>query len=355
VSTLPSIKQLSTAQFFFRADANIQIGSGHIVRCRILARELKKMNRKSAFIIKSSDKKFENELQQEGFEVYRIYQKDDETIQILNLVNSSGEEKKMLVIDSDETLLHEENFQLRCINNAVLLMHIIFLNEHKYRSHIVHNQNPIALENRLETESYTRKLLGLKYVILDRSFEGENIRSEAKDAIFISFGGSDKPNRTLFLLKALNGLNIDIDKVIIVIGLMYPFKNELECFLKTEFRYGFEVYQNTSEMSKLMAKSMFGFTSGGFATWELGVFKAKSSIISYTEREEISAEFLHKKKLGYHIGNIKNLSLEQLQKQLVFLMKDEILPQNAERLYQQLDVNGRIKVVNEMIKVVDSF
>lgn len=349
------MEQLNKVQFFFRADANIQIGSGHIVRCRILARELKRLNRASAFIIKNTDKKFQEELQKEGFKVYCLNQKDDETSQILHLINSSHEEKKMLVIDSDETLLHQEKFQLQCINQHVLLMHIIFLNEHKYYSHIVHNQNPIALENNLNIQSNTRTLTGLAYVILDPSFDREPIQSKSKKAIFTSFGGSDKPNRTLFLLKALNELNINIDKVIIVLGLMYPFKDELNCFLQTNFKYKYEVHQNTTEMSKLMSQSTFGFTSGGFTIWELGVYKVKSAIISYTEREEISADFLHKKQLSYHIGNIKNLSLEQLQKQLAFLFEDQILAQNAERLYKKLDVNGRIKVVDEMITTVDYF
>jgi spore coat polysaccharide biosynthesis predicted glycosyltransferase SpsG len=341
------------ATFFFRADANQQIGSGHIIRCRILARELQKLHFTSVFIINNTDETFKTELIKEGFPVCSVNNKKDETKQIINIINSSMQAKKMLVIDSDEPLLHQKEFQLRCINNNILLMHIVFNNEYTYYSHIVHNQNPIALEKKFSIQPYTKTLLGLKYVILDPSFQNKAYQPKLQNVIFISFGGSDKPNRTLALLKAVNDLNVKMDKVIIVLGLMYAFKKELENFLRTDFRYKYELHQNTNDINSLMEQSSIGITSGGFTIWELGVLKVKTAIISYTDREQITASYLHEKKLSYYIGNIKNLNHEQLKDKLNFLLPDESLETNAERLFNLLNPKGRITVIAEMIKMVN--
>jgi spore coat polysaccharide biosynthesis predicted glycosyltransferase SpsG len=339
--------------FFFRADANQQIGSGHIIRCRILARELRNFNYTSAFIIKNTDEKFKTELIKEGFSVYAINNSEDDTKQIIDIINSSSQAKKMLVIDSDEPLLHQKEFQLNCISNGILLMHIVFTNEYTYYSHIVHNQNPIALEKKFDIQPYTKTLFGLNYVILDPSFQNTGHHPKPQNIIFISFGGSDKPNRTLALLKVLNDSNFKIDKAIIILGLIYPFRKELEYFLQNDFQYKYELHQNTNKISSLMEQSSVGITSGGFTIWELGLFNIKTAIISYTEREQITASYLDEKKLSCHIGNIKTLSYEQFKHKLNFVLHDESLERNADRLFNLLNPNGRIIVTEEMIKMVN--
>ena len=59
-------------QFFFRTDASIQMGTGHVMRCLNLASELKIFNSEIYFIVRSLDGNLNNRIEDLGYKVFLL-------------------------------------------------------------------------------------------------------------------------------------------------------------------------------------------------------------------------------------------------------------------------------------------
>ena len=59
--------------FIFRVDSSSQIGSGHIVRCLTLAKELKKRDYKCKFICRDHNNNLIKKIKKENFEVVTLF------------------------------------------------------------------------------------------------------------------------------------------------------------------------------------------------------------------------------------------------------------------------------------------
>ena len=57
---------------FFRTDASIQMGTGHVMRCLNLASELKIFNSEIYFIVRSLDGNLNNRIEDLGYKVFLL-------------------------------------------------------------------------------------------------------------------------------------------------------------------------------------------------------------------------------------------------------------------------------------------
>ena len=232
-------------------------------------------------------------------------------------------------------------------------MYIAFSDRYYYEAHIIHNQNPRALELDYKTAAHTQRLLGLDYVILDKAFDAalkKNTPIPYEKPILITFGGSDEPGRTLFLLEVLDSIPLPGAHFIIVLGSLYKEKDRLLSFLETNFRYPHELHIDTHKMAELMGKSKIAFTSGGLTAWELAVFGIPNAIISFSPRERISAEYLDRVRLARHIGPFEEGHLPALRSEIITYM--EHMDWQKERTPNPLvNINGKKRVAAEIAKL----
>ena len=338
------------AKAVFITQCNVSVGTGHLKRCLVLAEELQLLNIAPLFwLVDSSPGRL---LEQPGHS-YKLLSLDDSLASIQEITNTPDADEYIIIVDCDIESLHGEGLQRSIIQKGAKLMYIAFSDRYYYEAHIIHNQNPRALELDYKTAAHTQRLLGLDYVILDKAFDvalKKNTPIPYEKPILITFGGSDEPGRTLFLLEVLDSIPLPGAHFIIVLGSLYKEKDRLLSFLETNFRYPHELHIDTHKMAELMGKSKIAFTSGGLTAWELAVFGIPNAIISFSPRERISAEYLDRVRLARHIGPFEEGHLPALRSEIITYM--EHMDWQKERTPNPLvNINGKKRVAAEIAKL----
>lgn len=338
---------------YIRVDANNLIGIGHLVRTEILADKLAEKGIRIIFLCHTIPETYKKKLVKKKYIIKYIEQIDKELLQITDILNNS--QNNLLITDSDKDEFYTKDFQLGIKNIGTKLMIITFFHRYRFYADIILNQNIMALSQQYSCEDYTVKLLGLKNVILNDVYReiSKNLNKFKTNlpnkTVLITFGGVDKPNRTKVIYQLLQNIKQKPDKIIIVLGLMYKYKKELEEIIK-QSKIETEMYQNTPKMPYLLAESDVVFNSGGLSVWEAGVFKSLNIIIGYSDREKTGGKFLHEEELAIYLGNEKSLSsnraVEKIEKILETDPSDII-----KNLYTKIDVNGIYNVVKEILKL----
>lgn len=338
---------------FIRVDANKKIGTGHLVRTKILADELVKNNYKINFLCKTIPDEYLEILKSSGYNVLILDNLGSEQKHILNIINQNY--KNILIIDSDIDEFYTKEFQLSIRENGINLMIITFLHQYHFYADIILNQNIMALSQNYSTEDYTIKLLGPKNVILNNDYRiiSENLKNHKTNltnkTVLLTFGGVDEPDRTSFVYKSLTQSKQQPDKIIIVLGAMYKSKKNLNRIInKSPIKT--EIYQNTPKMAYLLAESDVVFNSGGLTVWEAGVLKSLNIIIGFSERERIGGKFIGDNKLGIYLGIKEDYNIKKLSKKI-----DEILISDnlnlVRNLFNKIDVTGiknSVKTINKI-------
>ncbi len=339
---------------FFRVNANRKIGSGHFIRCRLLAEKLERKGIKAFFIYNELPENYLKEVKDKGFGVFEIENVVNETEKLIGIIKKANCEKSILITDSDKKIFYSKEFQLRVRENNIVLMTITFYADTHFYSDFILNQNIMAPSLEYSTEPYTEKLLGTRFVVLDPRYseiavQNENWESK-NNVVLISFGGVDKPDRTGFVYEALQEFSGVIDKIIVVTGALYQNQNNLEKLI-SQSKIDTELYRNTNRMPFLMAESKYAFTSGGLTAWELGVTKTLNIIIAESEREFLSGKFLGENGYCYFLGKINEVSVDKLKESFnVILSNANNNKIMVEKLFAEIDPYGTEKVVEKIVQ-----
>ena len=330
---------------FFRVDANVNIGMGHARRCLIIAKEIKKNSEITDvfFISKSLPESFQNELKQNDIRI--IYYSAPNIGELAFITKAiTIKNKPALIIDSYQKDFYNENFQKEILTKVSKLVYIVLDNKCHYYAHILHNQNPLALTMQYETESYTKKLFGLKYLIIDEEFRRisktstpQNIKKQNNIAL-ITFGGSDPYNLTIKTIKALDRIKSKFKKVIVVVGEMYPFGEDLKKTINSS-SLNIELYKNTHEIQKLMLLCNVAFIPGGITTWELGALGIPVIILPFGEKVRAVARLLDSLNFAQYVEDPLNLTDTVLSEKIEELMKNSMY-EHAKALKAEIDVDG---------------
>jgi UDP-2,4-diacetamido-2,4,6-trideoxy-beta-L-altropyranose hydrolase len=336
-------------RIFFRTDANTRIGYGHLSRCLILADELARSGWSITFLLRRTDNSARKEILDKDYGVFDLAKGSPR--EIIDRLADQDPESGVLVFDTDEKVYYEPENQQAFLNHGLKLVFFTFWDNHEYLAHIIINQNPMSLERKYKTADYTRKLLGPAYMIFSDDMV-ETSRSGKKNgdssrSLLLAFGGSDQPDRTLKTLKALQKVDLDITMIHIVTGSLYPHEQRLNEFL-AKFRYPCRLYRQTRDMPAIMASADLALCAGGLTLWELALFEVPTAIISWSDREYLTAEYLDRTGLGFHLGSIKNLKPVELSGKIVNFAGNREAGSRIRALRSRIDVEGKKKIAKEI-------
>lgn len=341
-------------QAFFRVDASREIGTGHLFRCRLLARRLRKQGASATFLTGTTHSSLLRELEMEGFEVYTLAaQEAIDPDGILARIGNRKSQGGILVIDSDLPSFYATGFQHRIRQSGLRLMMIAFRHDCQFVADLVHNQNLLALEHDYAVEPHTTLLLGPRYAILADAFQ--RLARERRDiprqveTVLVSFGGADSTNQTRRVIAALAAMEAAPRRIIVVVGALYAHTSELEELL-SQAQLNAEIHINTSEMPGLMARSDLAITSGGLTVWELACVGTPNVVISTSEPERQTGLLLRKRESCLYLGHHDRISQDQISGALSALMSDQEQRQRMSYSGKRLvDGQGTERVVDHMV------
>ena len=248
-----------------RADANAQLGAGHVMRCLALAEVLRSRGEQVAFITDAPAL-----VERRGFGV-----------------TQDAGDARWLVVDHyalDEAWERAQHVRVMAIDDLA-------------RSHacdVLLDQNPLdAGRYHGKVPATCTQLLGLQYALLRAEFIGREPRRAPIESVMLAFGGADAPNETAKALAAVRDRGL---RVRIVTGALNPNLRTLER------AGGAELCVDVDNMAELLADTDLVLGACGSAQWERFCVGVPSIVATLAANQEPVASELARRELVRHVG-----------------------------------------------------
>ncbi|MFW2176557.1 MULTISPECIES: UDP-2,4-diacetamido-2,4,6-trideoxy-beta-L-altropyranose hydrolase [unclassified Moraxella] len=332
-------------RFVIRADASLQIGSGHIMRCLTLADRLRQQGHTVSFICREHAGHLADFITQKGFDVQLLakpvphaFAKNHPHSEWLGVSESddfaecqpilTALQPDWLVIDHYAIGKTWEQQAKQFLPNVKILA-IDDLADREHDCEILLDQNfgRKADDYQNLVPSHCQLLLGTRYTLLREEFSEwrEFSLSRRKHLtksknILISLGGVDKDNITLKILQSLakstqpsfnvTSVNIPVLNVTVVMGKTAPHSQIVQAFAKTA-PFPCEVLVNVSNMAELMVNADIAIGASGSTTWERCCLGLPMVLLVLADNQKVIAEALAQQNVVKVVSDIAKLD-EQL-------------------------------------------
>lgn len=328
----------------FRADASVQIGTGHVMRCLTLADALRAHGHECLFICRDHPGNLSDLIDQYGFDLHLLSQQpsairgvDDEddftpryaqwlgvsweqdAEQTLNVLN--GKKTDWLVVDHYGLDAHWER-QIAAHVNKIMVIDDVANRAHECQLLLDQNLGRKAQDyNGLVPAACTR-LIGPHYALLRPEFTEfreaslERRRIPKLGRILITLGGVDKDNVTGQVLDALAKSSLPQETELdIVMGASAPALETVR--LQSEaLPFRTTVSVNVSDMAERMYMADLCIGAAGSTSWERCCLGLPSIMVVLAENQREIARALE------HSGAAYLLNKEDLSVHLVPLLDE---------------------------------
>ena len=310
----------TTPSVLIRVDASLRIGSGHLIRCRNLARGLRSRGIDVLFICRChydsihaslldgefsllelpsfvSDSQIDRKLS--GYENWLGCSEPHDASDFWDAITSAGFTRiKACVIDHYALGEGWENFVRKRLPNATFLV----LDDLANRSHdsdwLIDASRPnsdAASEYRELLSGHTKLLTGAYYALLSHDYSLLAPITPARRRlrrILIFFGGIDDKNFTALALSALSHPDLQSIDVDVVLGLSSP---HLETISQAACSMpNVRIHVGLPSLSALMIKADLSIGAAGITSWERACLGLPAVVIPVAKNQECGAYELHR-------------------------------------------------------------
>ena len=363
--------------FAIRADASIQIGSGHIIRCLSIADQLKSQGHKCFFISRNHVGNLTEFVSQRGYQTYILENTQDYTVTRFN-----NEYQKWLCVSEDYDAEQTKNviaiqnqfvdwiivdhyglseqWEVYLRGSAKHILVIDDLANRKHNADIILDCGVINLESDYKklNRGDVKILIGPKYALLRPEFsqfrahihvsEIDQKRSPLK--LLINLGGVDKDNLTAQILDIFDNSILPYDtKLTVVMGLNAPWKNSV-IEKARQIKYSTQVLVNVSNMAELMVNHDLAIGAAGSTAWERCCLGLPTIMICMADNQKMIAKGLQ------DLGVTISLSQEEITTYLQEILQEITLTQLIEMREKALKITEGVGVdllINEILQMSD--
>jgi UDP-2,4-diacetamido-2,4,6-trideoxy-beta-L-altropyranose hydrolase len=274
----------------FRADASLDIGTGHVMRCLTLADALRERGAQCLFISRAHQGNLLAQIRQRGFEVVELqttasfqpeaqpahaawlgsHWQDDaqQTLQAL-----TGQALDWLVVDHYALDVRWEQ-ALRAHVSKLLIIDDLADRTHDCDVLLDQNLGRKAEDYATRVPAACKLLIGPAYALLRPEFALVREQSLARRQqlslrhLLISLGGVDRDSITLKVLDALQQSSLPPNcRITVVMGEQAPGLHSVQQ-QATKMQWATEVQVNVRDMAALMANSDLAIGAAGTTAWE---------------------------------------------------------------------------------------
>ncbi|MBX7199603.1 MAG: UDP-2,4-diacetamido-2,4,6-trideoxy-beta-L-altropyranose hydrolase [Rhodospirillaceae bacterium] len=326
-----------------RADASAQIGSGHVVRCRTLARVLAQRGAEITFVSRDCPGNMLAALRAEGWTVRALpaaiageNADSDATAAAL-----AGENADWLIVDHYGLGV---DWQKHMRPHAERIMAIDDMANRRHDCDLLMDQNfslnPAARYQGL-VPATAQLCLGPRYALLGGDYAALPYRpavAQPVKRILVSFGGADLADMTGRALAALSAPEFDGIQVDLVAGPSYPHRARLETAAAR--RAGTTVLGPQPTLAGLLGAADVAIGAGGGTTWERARAGAPAVVITLADNQVPATRDLAAAGALIYAGAAENLSADALRDRLRGLLADPDARQRMTEAGQRM-VDGR--------------
>lgn len=284
-----------------RADASIEIGSGHLMRCLTLADQLRSKGASVAFVCRDLPGALFELLQNQGYP-YAALPKEDSPSQASDAEQTREACRKMFPAGFDWIVV--DHYGLNAIwehmmrSEARKIMVIDDLANRPHDCDLLLDQNYYRdLERRYRglVPDACVNLLGPSYVLLRQEFVDARVRLRARDGhvrrIMVFFGGSDPSNQTKKTLDAISMLSRPDIKVDVIVGASNPRQDEIRAICQQ--RRNVQYHCQIKNMAELISLADVAIGAGGATTWERSILGLPTLTVVFADNQLETTKDLH--------------------------------------------------------------
>ncbi len=336
----------------FRADASVDIGTGHVVRCLTLANRLAQAGMAVTFACRSLPGDMNHWIAEQGFGLL-AWEDDNPAALPASLIQYLQQRRPdWLVVDHYQLDAAWEG-SLRDSVGKILVIDDLANRHHD--CDLLLDQNYFARpEDRYQglIPSTTRCLLGPMYALLRPEFAA--IRSEllatgrrqqaALKRIQVCFGGSDPTGETQKVLGALAELQLPDCDLDVIVGASNPARAAIEA--RCQNQPGWHFHCQTPHMARLMAQADLAIGAGGTTTWERLCLGLPAIVIAVADNQRQISQEVADAGAQLYLGTSGTVSPEQIaQSVLTFARNPALLKPYSDNGLRLVDGGGTHRIL----------
>ena len=339
-------------RILIRCDASLSIGSGHVMRCRNLARLLQQRGAEVSFICRKQPGDLihllENEfsvlklpeqslLDCKGLQERQLYEawlgcsQEQDAVDCLSALSQANMTKaSWLVVDHYGLDAKWEVQLLRGMkneNSIPQLMAIDDLADRPHQANLLLDSNFFGevTEDRYHglVSEKCRQLLGPHYALLAPEYHHLHplvpIRTKLK-RVLVFFGGVDQNNLTSRTLQALMDPALSDLTVDVVIGRQSPHWKEVKKLV--DKMPNTTLHGPLPSLAGLMVRADLAIGAGGATTWERACLKLPSIVVAIASNQLKSAQAMHRAGHLQLLGQEAWVSIEEITSALLTRVKN---------------------------------
>lgn len=304
----------------FRADASVQIGAGHVMRCLTLADALRTMGAQTQFLCRRLPGHLGELIRARGHALDWLADSATDT------ANSSaaldpGAPWDWLVVDHYALAADWETAQRALAN------HILVIDDQADRRH----DCDLLLDQNLQTAdrydgllpATCRTLIGPRYALLrpefQRARQASRPHTAAATQLLLCFGGSDPLDLTGLTLDALDGLGRGELRVTVVVGHGYPHRERMQA--RCASRPGTQFHCQADNLAELMARADLAVGASGVVTWERACLGLPALAISFADNQRPIARAAQAAGILRWLGDAAEMSAARLGEAIAALLE----------------------------------
>jgi UDP-2,4-diacetamido-2,4,6-trideoxy-beta-L-altropyranose hydrolase len=336
-----------------RADANMTIGAGHVMRCLALAQIWREKGGKVVLALSASNKALEPRLLAEGLELEVLsVEAGSEADAVATVALALELQVCWMVLDG---YCFDESYQKSISTSScrVLILSDYFHATMFYATILLNQNLHACFDEYTRVAPGVKLLLGNHFTLLRREFwpwrEKRQKHSGAVRRVMVTLGGGDADNVTAKILRGLEGLADLGFEVTAVVGANNPYWKILEC-LQAEAPIHIRLVRNLADMTPLMSECDLAICGGGATCWEMTFFGIPILPVILSANQQPIAESLDAAGVALNLGWHDQLKSVQVAAAVRKLSGDPTRMQRMSQLGQRLiDGWGVDRVFNEMM------
>ena len=262
----------------FRVDSSSTIGTGHIMRDLVLARQYSKSN--IIFATQKLEGSINHKIRESGYKLEILKSNSIDEVQLLIEKYSID----MVVIDHYKIDYSYEK-QLKTQNSKLKIISIDDTYERHYCDILInHNVSGDVKKYKGLVPAYCELRCGANYTLLRDEF----YQAKKSKTVFVAMGGTDYGNLNISILEVLS--KFDNLNVILVTTIANPYLKELERYVGG--RESIELYINSSRVANLMKISDFAIVTPSVTVNEVYFMELPLIAIVVAPNQEDTARYL---------------------------------------------------------------
>lgn len=338
-----------------RADANVAMGTGHVMRCLALAQAWHDAGGRCMFAMAESTPAVERWLGEERIEIEHI-----EHLEAPAGTAGDAKQTRDIAGNKNAVWIVVDGYQFGADYQSAIKQSaskLLFVDDNghaeRYCADLVLNQNSHANESLYVTrEAHTRLLLGPRYAMLRREFrlwkDWSREIPETATKILIAMGGSDPENFTRRVVEALEGVREFPLEILAVVGGSNPHLAEIEDAISRS-PYSIRLVRDATDMPDLMAWADMAISAAGSICWEFCALALPAILIPIAPNQDSAADSLQRLGAAKLFSGAKQFCPKELAREVVGLITSPYERRSlSQRAHALVDAQGACRVVAEL-------